>query len=213
MAFQNPNQFKKDPTLSHSALVKRQATLVKVLTAPKTINTKDGRTFTIVDLEVDGVKHAHFIDSDEIRAGFIQHVGQQVVLIASGNSKNRTAKIEFQSAGFSGSNLLKGQPEQAPVAPKIAPKTVSAPTHNDKAVKQYLCQAANLMRLCVKKANDIAVEMGLPPEHRQGIATTMFIQSDRKGFVDLMPISAFSPEELGFGSSKADKLDSPEPNE
>jgi hypothetical protein len=41
----------------------------------------------------------------------------------------------------------------------------------------------------------------------------MFIQSDRKGFVDLMPISAFSPEELGFGSSKADKLDSPEPNE
>ena len=213
MAFQNPNQFKKDPTLSHSALVKRQATLVKVLTAPKTINTKDGRTFTIVDLEVDGVKHAHFIDSDEIRAGFIQHVGQQVVLIASGNSKNRTAKIEFQSAGFSGSNLLKSQPEQAPVAPKIAPKTVSAPTHNDKAVKQYLCQAANLMRLCVKKANDIAVEMGLPPEHRQGIATTMFIQSDRKGFVDLMPISAFSPEELGFGSSKAEKLDSPEPNE
>jgi hypothetical protein len=213
MAFQNPNQFKKDPTLSHSALVKRQATLVKVLTAPKTINTKDGRTFTIVDLEVDGVKHAHFIDSDEIRAGFIQHVGQQVVLIASGNSKNRTAKIDFQSAGFSGSNLLKSQPEQTPVAPKIAPKTVSAPTHNDKAVKQYLCQAANLMRLCVKKANDIAVEMGLPPEHRQGIATTMFIQSDRKGFVDLMPISAFSPEELGFGSSKAEKLDSPEPNE
>jgi hypothetical protein len=213
MAFQNPNQFKKDPTLSHSALVKRQATLVKVLTAPKTINTKDGRTFTIVDLEVDGVKHAHFIDSDEIRAGFIQHVGQQVVLIASGNSKNRTAKIDFQSAGVPASRL----PQQAAVTPqntpKIEPKTVSAPTHNDKAVKQYLCQAANLMRLCVKKANDIAVEMGLPPEHRQGIATTLFIQSDRKGFVDLMPISAFTPQELGFGSSKADKLNEPTAND
>ena len=213
MAFQNPNQFKKDPTLSHSTLVKRQATLVKVLTAPKTINTKDGRTFTIVDLEVDGVKHAHFIDTDEIRAGFIQHVGQQVVLIASGNSKQRTAKIDFQSAGIPASQMASYQASaQAAVAPQSAPK-VAAPIHNDKPVKQYLCQAANLMRLCVKKANDIALEMGLPPEHRQGIATTLFIQSDRKGFVDLMPISAFTPEELGFGSSKAEKLDSPTPNE
>jgi hypothetical protein len=184
--------------------------LVKVLTAPKTINTKDGRTFTIVDLEIDGVKHAHFIDSDEIRAGFIQNVGQQVVLIASGNSKSGSAKIDFQSAGIPASKL----PQQTPVtAPKIEPKIVSAPIHNDKAVKQYLCQAANLMRLCVKKANDIAIEMGLPPEHRQGIATTLFIQSDRKGFVDLMPISAFTPQELGFGSSKAEKLNDPEAND
>ena len=235
MAFQNPNQFKKDPTLSHSALVKRQATLVKVLTAPKTINTKDGRTFTIVDLEIDGVKHAHFIDSDEIRAGFIQHVGQQVVLIASGNSKNRTAKIDFQSAGIPASKLpqptviveskpaafktvtsqygSQSIPQSPQNTPKIAPKTVSAPIHNDKAVKQYLCQAANLMRLCVKKANDIAVEMGLPPEHRQGIATTLFINGDKQGYIQLMPISAFTPEELGFGSSKAEKLDAPEPNE
>lgn len=217
MAFQNPNQFKKDPTISHSALVKRQATLVKVLTAPKTINTKDGRTFTIVDLEVDGVKHAHFIDTDEIRAGFIQHVGQQVVLIASGNSKNRSAKIDFQSAGIPASQMASYASQSAAAspqnAPKIEPKTVSAPIHNDKAVKQYLCQAANLMRLCVKKANDIAVEMALPPEHRQGIATTLFINGDKQGYIQLMPITPYSPQQYGWGSSKGTSLNLPIPNE
>jgi hypothetical protein len=68
------------------------------------------------------------------------------------------------------------------------------------------------MRLCVKKANDIAVELNLPEQHRQGIATTLFIQADRQGHIAAMPITAYTPEQLGFGASKAESLKNPEPN-
>jgi hypothetical protein len=69
------------------------------------------------------------------------------------------------------------------------------------------------MRLCVKKANDIAVELDLPNEHRQGIASSLFIQADRSGFTFKMPINAYTPEELGWGASKADSLTTPQPEE
>jgi hypothetical protein len=67
------------------------------------------------------------------------------------------------------------------------------------------------MRLCVKKANDIKIELGLPDEHRQGIATTLFIQADRKGFIDSMPVNPYTPSELGFGSSNSQNLAEAQP--
>jgi hypothetical protein len=57
------------------------------------------------------------------------------------------------------------------------------------------------------------VELGLPDQHRQGIATTMFIQADRQGFIQAMPITAYTPEQLGFGASKAESLNSPQAND
>ena len=67
------------------------------------------------------------------------------------------------------------------------------------------------MRLCVKKANDIAVELDIPNEHRKGIATTLFIKADRKGHILKMPINAYSQEDLGWGASKANSLTTPQP--
>jgi hypothetical protein len=40
----------------------------------------------------------------------------------------------------------------------------------------------------------------------------MFIQADRQGFIQVMPITAYTPEQLGFGASKAESLKNPEPN-
>jgi hypothetical protein len=69
------------------------------------------------------------------------------------------------------------------------------------------------MRLCVKKANDIAVELNLPEQHRQGIATTLFINGDKQGYISSMPITAYTPEQLGFGASRAESLNSPQAND
>lgn len=214
MAFKNPNNQQKSPVLWHSTLVKSGPKLVTVVTAPKMV--KNGE-LCVIDLNVDGVKHGYFIDNEDIKEGFAKYVGHQVVLIASGDSRKGTAKMEFQLAGIPASQL----PEKASPAPVTAQKSPSQgnlktdvkPHNNEVEAKKYLCKAANLMRLCVKKANDIAIEMGLPPEHRQGIATTLFIQGDRRGFIDTMPVSAYTPEELGFGKSKATNLSEPEPEE
>jgi len=132
--------------------------------------------------------------------------------------------MEIQPAGVPASSLP--QPtvvvESKPAAfktvttdhsPQNTPQgVVTAPVHRDKEAKQFLCQAANLMRLCVKKANDIAVELNLPEQHRQGIATTLFINGDKQGYIASMPITAYTPEQLGFGASKAESLKNPEPN-
>jgi hypothetical protein len=120
--------------------------------------------------------------------------------------------MEIQPAGVPASSLPAAQ--SAPQSPqKPVEKVITAPSYPDKDAKQFLCQAANLMRLCVKKANDISVELGLPDQHRQGIATTMFIQADRQGFIQAMPITAYTPEQLGFGASKAESLNSPQAND
>jgi hypothetical protein len=149
-------------------------------------------------------------------------VGKSVVLIASGNSKQKTDSMEIQPAGVPASSLpsvakptegLKTQPNMSQVAQKPVEKVITAPAHPDKDAKQFLCQAANLMRLCVKKANDIAVEMNLSNEHRQGIASSLFINADRHGFIASMPITAYTPEQLGFGASKAESLKNPQAND
>jgi|688.fasta_scaffold212264_2 hypothetical protein len=219
MAYQNTNNKPKDPTLYHSALVKDGPKLVTVMNAPKMVKNN---TLCLVELLVDGVKHVYWVDTPEIKSGFESHVGQQVVLMASGNSKQGTARMEFQLAGVPATQIA--QPAQ-PVQPVATAPAVSQPAafrvvapeqkppqqKSDRETKTFLCQAANLMRLCVKKANDIKIELGLPDEHRQGIATTLFIQADRKGFIDSMPINPYTPEELGFGASKAQNLAEAQP--
>jgi hypothetical protein len=181
-------------------------------------------TLCVIEVIVDGVTHVYFTENRDIASKFQQYVGKSVVLIASGNSKQKTDSMEIQPAGVPASSLP--QPtvvvESKPAAfktvttthaPQNAPQgAITAPAHKDKEAKQFLCQAANLMRLCVKKANDIAVEMNLSNEHRQGIASSLFINADRHGFIANMPITAYTPEQLGFGASKAESLKNPEPN-
>jgi hypothetical protein len=207
MAYQS-NQ-PKAPVLSHFTLAKNGPKLVSVKSPPKWVKQN---SLCVIELIVDGVAHVYFTENKDIASKFQQYVGKSVVLIASGNSKQKTDSMEIQPAGVPASSLPVAQ--SAPQSPQKAPESViTAPVHRDKEAKQFLCQAANLMRLCVKKANDIAVELNLPDQHRQGIATTMFIQADRQGFIQAMPITAYTPEQLGFGASKAESLNSPQAND
>jgi hypothetical protein len=206
MAYQS-NQ-PKAPVLSHFTLAKNGPKLVVIKSPPKWVKSN---SLCVIELIVDGAAHVYFTENKDIASKFQQYVGKSVVLIASGNSKQKTDSMEIQPAGVPASSLPAAQ--SAPQSlQKPVEKVITAPSHPDKDAKQFLCQAANLMRLCVKKANDIAVELNLPEQHRQGIATTMFIQADRQGFIQVMPITAYTPEQLGFGASKAESLKNPEPN-
>lgn len=200
----------KDPILSHSQLVKSgRPRLVVISEGPKWV--KNG-TLCVIKVIVDGVAHVYFTNNKEIANKFSQHIGQSVVLIASGNSKQGTDSMEIQSAGIKASELIK--PKETPQSPQNAPQEeIKSPEPKDREAKVFLCQAANLMRLCVKKANDIAIELGLPDAHRQGIATTLFIQADKQGHIYKMPVSAYSPDQLGWGASKADSPKTPQPEE
>jgi hypothetical protein len=214
MSFKNPNQkYDKDPVVYHSELVKNGPKLVTIKSVPKVITRKsDQKRFHLVTIELNGVNHTYFIPNQDVAEGFKQNVGKSVVLIASGNDKQGTATMEFQAAMVPATQIP--QPEQAAKVAPTKKEEVEKPAQpKDREAKMYLCQASNLMRLCVKKANDIAVELGLPNEHRQGIATTLFIQADRQGYIFNMPLQPYSPEELGWGASKAESLVEPQPNE
>jgi len=206
MAYQS-NQ-PKNPPLYHSTLVKGGPKLVSVKSAPKWVKQN---SLCVIELIVDGVTHVYFTENRDIASKFQQYVGKSVVLIASGNSKQKTDSMEIQSAGVPASSLpaVQSAPQQAQKAPQSVVEAAKTP---EREAKRFLCQAANLMRLCVKKANDIAVELGLPEQHRQGIATTLFINGDKQGYISSMPITAYTPEQLGFGASKAESLKNPEPN-
>ena len=207
MAYQS-NQ-PKAPVLSHYTLAKNGPKLVAVKSPPKWVKSN---SLCVIELIVDGAAHVYFTENKDIASKFQQYVGKSVVLIASGNSKQKTDSMEIQPAGVPASSLPTAQ--SGPQSPqKPVEKVVTAPAHPDKDAKQFLCQAANLMRLCVKKANDIAVEMNLSNEHRQGIASSLFINADRHGFITSMPITAYTPEQLGFGSSKAESLNNPQAND
>jgi len=203
MAYQNNNSNRpKDPILSHYSLVKNGPKLAAIKSPPKWVKNN---SLCVVELVVDGVNHVYFTEKREISEKFLNHIGKSVVLIASGNSKQGSDSMEIQEAGVPASSLPNApRPQDAPQSRQDAPQgVISSPPHTDKAAKTFLCQAANLMRLCVKKANDISVELGLGEAHRQGIATTLFIQADRQGFISTMPITAYTPEQLGFGASSA----------
>ena len=215
MAFQNPNQREKDPIINHSSLVKSGPKLLTIATTPKTITRKaDQKRFHMVSLDIDGVMHTYFIPNKDIEDSLKQYVGKTVVVIASGNDKQGTATMEIQAAMVKASELGQDKQQDVPREPqKPAGEAIKNPEPKDREAKAFLCQAANLMRLCVKKANDIAVELDLPNEHRQGIASSLFIQADRSGFTFKMPISAYTPEELGWGASKAESLTTPQPED
>jgi hypothetical protein len=227
MSFQKPNQknYDKTPSLHHGDLVKNGPKLVTIKSVPKVIVRKaDQKKFHLVTVEVGGVDHTYFIPNKDIEDGFKEYVGKTVVLIASGNEKQGTATMEIQAAMVKGSTLTQpiidvaaSKPAQwqtvATSPQKPAGEAIKNPEPKDREVKVFLCQAANLMRLCVKKANDIAVELDLPNEHRQGIASGLFIQADRAGHTFKMPIQPYTPEQLGWGSSKETSLSQPIPNE
>jgi hypothetical protein len=209
MAYQS-NQ-PKAPVLSHFTLAKNGPKLVSVKSPPKWVKSN---SLCVIELIVDGVAHVYFTENKDIASKFQQYVGKSVVLIASGNSKQKTDSMEIQPAGVPASSLPTAPaPQNTPQSPQKAPESVVAAAKTpEREAKEFLCKAANLMRLCVKKANDIAVEMDLSSEHRQGIASSLFINADRHGFVAAMPINPYKPEQLGFGASKAESLKNPEPN-
>jgi hypothetical protein len=218
MAYQSNEP--KAPVLSHFTLAKSGPKLVVIKSPPKWVKQN---TLCVIEVIVDGVKHVYFTENRDISEKFQQYVGKSVVLIASGNSKQKTDSMEIQPAGVPASSLPTAPVESKPAtfktvttthAPQNAPQgVVTTPVHRDKEAKQFLCQAANLMRLCVKKANDISVELDLPNEHRQGIASSLFINADRHGFVSSMPITPYKPDQYGWGSSKETSLKVPIPNE
>ena len=225
MSFQKPQKtYEKTPTISHLTLVKEGPKLVTIKSVPKVIvSKKDEKKYHLITLELNGVDHTYFIPNKAIEDSLKEYIGKTAVLIASGNEKQGTATMEIQAAMVKGSTLTQpvidvttskpaqwqtintSQSTQNPEPKPLEPK--------DKEAKVFLCQAANLMRLCVKKANDIAIELDLPNEHRQGIATSLFIQADRSGHTFKMPITAYTPEQLGYGASKAESLTTPQPNE
>jgi hypothetical protein len=206
MSFQGPNNRPKTPSLWHSQLVK-QPRLVTV----KSLKFIQKLDKFVAELIIEGVEHAYWINKPEIKASLDPYIGQQVVLIGSGNDKQGTETLEVQSAGVSGATIpqpttnkwaaaapVTQQPTQhAPVPTQPVHVPPQALHGGERAAKQFLCQASNLMRLCVKKAHDIMVEFGLPEEHRQGISTTLFIQADRAGHIAGMPIQPFTLEQLG----------------
>ena len=215
MSFQKPTQYDDPPKLQHSKMAKDGRPL---LVQVANVRWVKNNTLFLAELIFNNVKHVYFTSNRDIAQGFIDHVGQQVCLIATGNDKMGTAKMELQPAGKPASQLPSApraeEPKKAPPVREVAPEPrKEQPDPVDRKAKVFLCQAANLMRLCVKKANDIAIELDLPDAHRQGIATTLFIQADRQGYISGMPISAYSTEELGWGASKAESLKTPQPEE
>jgi hypothetical protein len=210
MSFQNPNQPRKQkPILEHSFLTKKGPKLVTIKSVPQVIiSKKDQKKYHLLTIELAGIDYIYFIPNRDIEDKLKQHVGKTVVITATGNTKRGTATMEIQAAMVKASTL-----DKPVVAHKPTAEPIKNPEPKDREAKAFLCQAANLMRLCVKKANDIAVELDLPNEHRQGIATTLFIQADRQGHIFKMPINAYSPEDLGWGASKADSLTTPQPEE
>jgi hypothetical protein len=205
MSFQQPSNRPKSPALWHSELVK-QPRLVTV----KAVKVVKNGEKCLAELIVDGIEHVYWINKPEIKAALEAHIGQQVVLIGSGNDKQGTESVEVQAAGVSGATIPQPPtnkwgtpPPVAQPAPQQAQPT--APVHvpaqalhgGELAAKKFLCQASNLMRLCIKKAHDIKVEFDLPDEHRQVIASSLFIQADRNGHVAGMPIQPFTLEQLG----------------
>ena len=215
MSFQKPTQYDDPPKLQHSKMAKDGRPL---LVQVANVRWVKNNTLFLAELIFNNVKHVYFTSNRDIAQGFIDHVGQQVCLIATGNDKMGTAKMELQPAGKPASQLPNApkaeEPKKAPPVREVAPEPrKEQPDPVDRKAKVFLCQAANLMRFCVKKANDIAVELDLPNEHRQGIATSLFIQADRSGHTFKMPIQPYTPEELGYGASKAESLKTPQPEE
>jgi hypothetical protein len=186
----NNNQ-KKGELIFHSTLVKAGPTIVRVKGPPKLV--KNGQ-MCLVDVEREGADAAIVIESPHIEAGFKSYVGQTVVLIAKGDARKNTAEMVFQPAPGTAADPAPQQ--QAHSYPASQPAARQGKTMRD--AKVYFHQAANLMRIAVKKAEDIASELGLPQEHRQGIATTLFIQSERQGFIAAMPVDPITPEQLGW---------------
>lgn len=212
MSFQKPTQYKNNPSVSHSTL--RKGRNVTVAALPKWVKNN---TLCLIELDIDGVRRNYWTKKKSIADAFEPYLGKEIHLQTQGDDERDTDAVSIQE-------VKKVTPDDATKLPKREAQPVRENAHEsrkeqpaldpvDRKAKVFLCQAANLMRLCVKKANDIAIELDLPDAHRQGIATTLFIQADRQGYISGMPISAYSIEELGWGASKGDSLKSPQPEE
>ncbi len=154
----------------------------------------------------NGTPHNYWTTNRDIVGDFQKHVGYEVVMHATGDDRMNTDNMKIERSGVPTNVAIERpatiaeKPQTPPQAPVKPPEAATAAAKTpEREAKRFLCQAANLMRLCVKKANDIAVELNLPEQHRQGIATTLFIQADRQGHIPAMPIEPYKPEQLGFG--------------
>jgi hypothetical protein len=195
----NGGERQRNRSIFHSELVKRGGTNLTIKSAPRWVKNNTMCVCTVVD---NGEECGLFIDSEQIEEALKSHVGQEVFVIASGSKKAGDAMVVIQPVGQGHpAPAQRGFPQQQTSQPTSHQPATTSPSANIRDAKVFFCQGANLMRLAVKKANDIAVELGLPNEHRQGMATTFFIQAERAGLLSSMPVDPFTPEELGWGAS------------
>jgi len=199
MAYPQNQNREKSEWIFHSALVKEGPTLVRIPHAPKSV--KNG-TMCIVEIEKDGKSVVYKIPSQQIEEGFKAHVGQSVVLLAKGDDRRGNAEIVFQPAADGGA-----PPQQQ--APASQPKRQGAPSM--RGAKIYFHQAGNLMRIAVKKAEDVGNEFGLSDERKSAIQGQIFKGAADRGFVDAMPIDPITPQELGWATAGHQPTNEPEP--
>lgn len=206
MSFQNPIQYEKTATLSHNFLSRGGPKLVTVKSAPKWVK---GNTLCVVQLVVDGNASKYFTENKSIADDFSHHVGRQVVLIGTGDAASGTNNLQIVPAEISAKELnipekvievVSSKKDNAEDEFFPSPVKKMLPTANDIAAKTRLCQSANMMRLCIKKATDISKELGLSECSQMSIANTLFRDSAGQ-FMEGMPLQAYSLEELGSGAS------------
>lgn len=186
-------EYKNYPPLYHSHLVKNGPSTMKILHAPKSGERQAGGMWRKCQIEAsDGEEYTFWLDNKAIQDMLAGYVGQTITVVAKGGGKGQE---ETSTLEIAGQGAATSAPSQS-AAPAKQTNSGTKPTARD--CKVFLSQATNLMRICVKKANDIAGEMNLPAEHRQGIASTLFIESKGRGFVEAMPLDPYTPEEIGY---------------
>jgi hypothetical protein len=205
MAYQNNDK------LYHSALVKQGPTLAFVKGPPKTIQKKDGSgSFTKVTFTIQGKDCDYFLPNGVDSQPLLVAAGTSVLLIAQGDDRQGTATLTIGPAS-QGAPQQQAPPQyQQPQAPapqqNYQPPQQAAPPPQANGLiqaKKHMAQNANLMRMAVKKAFDLGSEFGLPQEHIQGIATTLFISAERAGHAASMPLEPFTMMDLGVNANQA----------
>jgi hypothetical protein len=205
MAYQNNDK------LYHSALVKQGPTLAFVKGAPKQIQRKDGSgSFWKVTFTIQGKDCDYFLPNGLDPNALVVAAGTSVLLIAQGDDRNGTATLTIgpASQGAPQQQQPQYQQPQAPAPQQQSYQQPQQPAPPPQAngliqAKKAMAQNANLMRMAVKKAFDLGAEFGLPSEHIQGVATTLFISVERAGHAASMPLEPFTMMDLGVNANQA----------
>jgi hypothetical protein len=207
-----PQPYQNNPKIYHSQMAQQSPLLAFIKGPPKTMNKKDGSgQFSKVVLNINGIATDYYLPDTVDMQQLTIYAGTSVILRASGDDRQGTAQLTVEPAAGGAQVQQPQQQAPAPQQPqRPAPQPAARPAapqaqHGPSLVtaKKHLCQSANLMRCCVKKSLDIGAEFDLPAAHVQGIASSLFIEADRSGFIETMPIDPFTPQDLGVTALQA----------